>query len=359
MSLTLDINYTYNYDWFNFDKELMKEFNWFLYKVNQRSCIQHGYLDEQYKNVNRNGDIDYGLGQDVEYFHPTITLDDRMRFIGTQIASTPMSNMNIVGNTFISHFYGGRGVHFLASGKDGKFVDFDKIADNDKDYINFVRSNLDKAIKNKQPIWGTTELHTSIQTAGRNYCRQKYNNPNLPFHPVHVCEWVSSFRDSGFLKRMLECKHMSDIYSLLREQPGIGEYYGFHGAASSSVLPQVKYHHDQRFVSPGPGAVYTISLLWPKAPRKLYAEAVYFLREKGDEIGLTDNVYFHPESYNIKLRDGSNLFEYNQDSLKYYGTEVLCCQFGIYLQIRDDEKACARRKVARVKQQNTLTEFFE
>jgi len=154
-------NIKYNYDWWNYDKELMKEFNWFLYKINQRSCIQLGYLDEEYKNVNRLGKIDYGLGEDVEYFHPTITLDDRMRFIGTEIASADMSLMNIVGNTFISHFYGGRGVHYLASGKNGDFVDFDRIADKDVDYIQFVRFNLDKAIKNKQPIWGTTELHTS------------------------------------------------------------------------------------------------------------------------------------------------------------------------------------------------------
>ena len=348
----------YNYDWWNYDKELMKEFNWFLYKINQRSCIQLGYLNETYENLNRHGDIDYGLGEEVEYFHPTITLDDRMRFIGTRIASEPMSMMNVVGNTFISHFYGGRGVHFLASGQDDVFVNFDLIADDDRDYINQVRLNLDRAIKNKQPIWGTTELHTSIQTAGRNYAREKYNDPDRKFHPVDVCEWVASFRDTGFLERMLKCHHMRDIYKLLRELPGIGEYYGFHGAASSSVLPQVKYHHDQRFVAPGPGAVYTIGLLWPEAPKKLYDEAIYFLREQGDNIGLTDNVYFHPEAYNIKLRDGSNLFGDNQDSLKYYGTEVLSCQFGVYLQIREDEKACGRRKVARVKQQNTLSEFM-
>ena len=182
----------------------MKDFNWFLQKINQRSCIQMGYIDEQYENLNRHGKTDYGLGEDVEYFHPTITLDDRMRFIGTQIASAPMSMINIVGNTFISHFYGGRGVHFLASGKEGVFVDFDSIANDDQEYIKFVRNNLDKAIKNKQPIWGTTELHTSIQTAGRNYCRQKYNNPDRQFHPVDVCEWVASFRDTGFLERMLQ-----------------------------------------------------------------------------------------------------------------------------------------------------------
>lgn len=348
----------YNYDWYTYDKDLMKEFNWFLLKVNQRACIHQGYIDETYEGVNRHGDIDYGLGENVEYFHPTITLDDRMRFIGTQIASAPMSMMNVVGNTFISHFYGGRGVHFLASGKDGEFVDFDRFADNDQEYIRFVRNNLDKAIKNKQPIWGTTELHTSIQTAGRNFCRQKYNDANRSFHPVDVCEWVASFRDNGFLDRMLACNHMKDIYNLLREQRGIGEYYGFHGAASSSVLPQVKYHHDQRFVAPGPGAIYTISLLWPNAPKKLYDEAIYFMRENAEEIGLTEGVEFHPSAYNIKLRDGSNLFEHAQDSLKYYGTEVLSCQFGVYLQIREDAKACARRQVARVQQTNTLANFL-
>ena len=46
--------------------------------------------------------------------------------------------------------------------------------------------------------------------------------------------------------------------------------------------------------------------------------------------------------YNI-----NGLFEQNQDGLKYYGTEVLCCQFGIYLQIRNDEIACENRKVSR------------
>ena len=61
------------------------------------------------------------------------------------------------------------------------------LSEEDKDYIQFIRNNLDKATKNKQPIWGTTELHTSIQTAARNFCRQKYNEPDRKFHPVDVC----------------------------------------------------------------------------------------------------------------------------------------------------------------------------
>jgi len=336
----------------------MLDFNHFLKKVNERATIHQGYSDAIYESNNRHGDVDYGLGENVEYFHPTITLDDRMRFIGTQIASAPMSLTNIVGNTIISHFYGARGVHWAVSGAENVFVDFDRIADGDAEYISTLRSNIDKAIKAKQPIWGTTELHTSIQTAGRNFCRQKYNDPDRKFHPIDVSEWVASFRDAGIINGMLECPHMSDVYKLLRTLPGVGEYYGFHCAASTSVLPQMQYNHDQRFVAPGPGAVYTIGLMWPNAPKKLFDEAIYFLRENSDEVGLTKGVEFHEKAFNIPLSNGSKLFKEEQDSLKYYGTEVLCCQFGVYLQIRDDEKACARRQVARASAPTNTLEAF-
>lgn len=350
---------SYNYDWWSYDKDLMLDFNHFLKKINNRAAIQQGFTNDQYENLNRHGVIDHGLGENVEYFHPTITLDDRMRFIGTEIATSRMSDTNIVGNTIISHFYGARGVHWVVSGKEGTFVDFDRIADGDADYIKSLRNNIDKAIKNKQPIWGTTELHTSIQTAGRNYCRKKYNDPDRKFHPVDVSEWVASFRDSKIIEGMLAAKDLFEVFTLLRTLPGVGEYYGFHCATSTSVLPQMKYHHDQRFVAPGPGAVYTIKLLWPDVPNKYLAEAIYFIRENAAEIGLTKDVIFHESAYNIELDNGSHLFKEQQNSLKYYGTEVLCCQFGVYLQIRDDEKACGRRQVARAKTpQNTLTEFF-
>ncbi len=346
----------YKYDWRGkFDRDLMKDFNWFLYKINQRACIEQGFITEEYEAINRHGDKDFGLGIEVEYFHPTITLDDRMRFIGTTIAQSGMSTFNIIANTFISHFYGARGVHYLASGSDVDLVDFDRVADGDDEYIKFLDTNLQTAKKNKQPIWGTTELHTSIQASSRNFCREKYNDPDRVFRASNVIEWVASFRENGIFERMMKIDHIRDMYNLMKEQPGIGEYYGFHSAASTSVLPQVKYHHDQRFVSPGPGARRAIRRLWANAPMKVFDDAIYFLRERSDEVGLTNNVVFHPAAYNIE-----NIFVENQDTLKYYGTEVLCCQFGVYLDIRDDESKCGRRKVARAVQSNSkpLTEFM-
>ena len=340
---------TYKFDWMTYDKVIMEEFNWFLKKINQRACINFGFIDEVYEPKNRAGELDPGLGKDVEYFHPTITLDDRMKYIGTVIAQQDMSVMNILGNTLISHFYGGRGVHQAVTGSEDPndcFVDFDRIQDGDDAYIKELRGHAENAKKRKIPIWGTTELHTSIQGASRNFCRQKYNEKDRLFHTIDVCEWVANFRDNGLLKGLLDAKHIKDAYTALRTQKGIGEYYGFHAAASSSVLPQVQYNHDQRFVAPGPGAKYTIQKLWPNAPAKLYDEAVYFLRENSDLVGLTKDVSFHKKAFNFATKDGK-IFVDDQDSLKYYGTEVLACQFGIYLQIRNDPKACERRRVAR------------
>ena len=91
------------FNWYNFNDDLMKDFNWFLYKVNQRSCIQLNYIKGKYESVNRFGENDFGLGVDVEYFHPTITLDDRMRYIATNISQADMDIHNILCNTYISH----------------------------------------------------------------------------------------------------------------------------------------------------------------------------------------------------------------------------------------------------------------
>ena len=144
------------YNWNNFDSDLMKDFNWFLYKINQRSCIELGYIDEKYQSINRHGNHDFGLGRNVEYFHPTITLDDRMKYIATNISQADMDIQNILCNTFISHFYGARGVHqTLTNSKDSKncFIDFHKILEKDKSYIDTIKHNIWIAKKEKKPIW--------------------------------------------------------------------------------------------------------------------------------------------------------------------------------------------------------------
>ena len=37
----------YNYDWWSYDKDIMKDFNHFLKKINTRACINYGFIDEE------------------------------------------------------------------------------------------------------------------------------------------------------------------------------------------------------------------------------------------------------------------------------------------------------------------------
>lgn len=346
-------NYHYNWEG-QYDRELMKDFNWFLRKVDERASIEKGIIDGTYEPVNRHGQHDPGLETGVEWFHPVITLDDRMRYIAEVIVHHPTTEFNILGNTIISHFYGARGVHETLTNQEDGWVDFERIADGDDEYVQYLRNTVDLTSgRMGMPVWGTTELHTSIQTGARNYCREKYNDPDRKFHPIDVCEWVAWFKHNGVADGLFKAKHMEEAYETLTSMKGVGDYYGFHGSASTSVLPFLEYHNDQRFVAPGPGACYLISLMWPNAPKKLYPEAIYFLREQGDRIGLTDGVIFHEDTANI---DG--IFHFPQNGLRYYGTEVGACQFGIYLQIREDKEACERRKVSRLKKSCSLEEFM-
>lgn len=260
----------YHYDWWKFDKDLMRDFNWFLYKVNQRACINLGYDASTYEGINRNGEVDHGLGINVEYFHPTITLDDRMRFIAENISTADMSLFNIVGNTFISHFYSARGVHqLLTQSNDLKkcYVDFDRIADNDKEYIQLIRSNLDLAKRMKQPIWGTTELHTSIQASGRNSVMP--NNSR-----------ISTFDLSK--KNKYNTDNLIDMY-----RPGI--YVSIGGGPEDNIKMNLRQIESQ------------IDKILPSILHDLDYEEVIFDNTRGDRK-YDDNIDIHDYTFKILLK---------------------------------------------------------
>ena len=161
------------------DMAVLKDYERFVNKVNERTLYQRGILSK----YDSSGDP--ALGLEVEYFHPSITADDRMVYIMENIASVPSLDWrNVIGNTIISHFYGARGVHsVLTNEPDPKkaHVDFVKLASEQikflkngiiGSYTQEMRHRAIDAKNNKEKIWGTTELHTSVQTAGRRFVNQ-------------------------------------------------------------------------------------------------------------------------------------------------------------------------------------------
>lgn len=326
------------------DKNRLSEFVFFLQKVNERTEFQFG-LRDSYECPD-----EPALGQNVEYFGFNILQDDRMRYIIENIVNSDLSDSNKIGNTTISHFYGARGIHSTITGiKDPKLalVDFDRIASGDIDYLENIKLEIQKSKIQKKKFYGTTELHTSIQTAARNFCRKKYSDPTRVASLSDIIEWISGWIESGFMESVLQnATSLEKMYNLLRSHKGIGEYYGYHCSTSNSVNPRLSYQHDEKFCVPGPGAKDTLNYLFPNWSGKYpYGEMVVWLRENEQEF-FRENVIIHPFFHNFEVK-GKPVFADQQDTMKVYGTEVACCQFGVFRHLKANPHLISKRSVAR------------
>ena len=331
------------------DFAAIKDFEHFLIKVNEKVEYNFGLREKYVQPEN-----DPALGPDVEYFGFSILQDDRMRYIIENIVSLPDDALNMpnkIGNTIISHFYGARGIHTVVTGiKDPKkaHVDFQRISDGDEDYLNEIKRQVAASKAKKMKFYGTTELHTSLQTAARNYCRVKYNDPARPASLTDIIEWISSWIHSGFIQNIItNATSLEKMFNLLRTQAGIGEYYGYHCATSNSVNPKLSFDHDENFCSPGPGAKDTLDKLFPTyTGKRPYGKMVIWMRDH--QSILFPNLKIHEFFHNFKLEDGSLVFKDSQATLKVYGLEVACCQYGVYRHLKSNPHLINKRKVARL-----------
>jgi len=360
------------------DWDVLKDYEHFVKMVNRRTLFQKGIVDSY-------NPTDPALGLEVEYFHPSITADDRMVYIMENIVTVPgLKWQNVIGNTIISHFYGARGVHNILTGIDDDkkaHIDFIKLGQEQiqfkktevvGEYTKQLRELAVQAKANKQKVWGTTELHTSIQTAGRRFVNEWYlGNARHDDKGTwsNVSEWIASWTHlpSGYnanktvMQGMREAKDLSEGFAYLTGENMIGDYYGYHCSTSNSVNPKLNFSHDSKFVAPGPGAVETLELMFPNLSKKdvPLGERVVWIRENQKEIL---DIEFHKELWNYTSTNGIKIFEDEQNELKSYGTEVSLCQYSVYCRLKNNPHLIKNRKVARstpkpVKQ--VLTEKLE
>jgi len=346
------------------DQSILEEYEYFVNKVNERTLYQRG-LSSSYDNEDNPA-----LGLDVEYFHPTITADDRMVYIMENIVSIPgLDWKNVIANTIISHFYGARGVHSVISGEtDPKksHVDFIKLAQDQLnykktgvvgDYTVHLRDLLAKAKKEKRKVWGTTELHTSLQSAGRRFVNGFYRGESRHEDKgswLNICEWIASWvyapssynRDFTVLEGIKNSKNLQETYNFLTGENLIGQYYGYHCSTSNSINPALNFDHDSTFVAPGPGAQETLAVMFPNLPKKSVSngDRVVWIRENQHELL---NINFHESLWNYTNSYGVKIFKEEQNELKNYGTEVSLCQYAVYCRLKNSPELASRRKIAR------------
>ena len=253
--------------------EVVKDIGRFFNKVNERALYNMGVLD----TYDSGGDD--ALGETVEYFHPQITLDDRMRYIMENIVYAPISMDNIICNTIISHFYGARGIHqILTRDPNPKtaLIDFERLLV-DREYENKIRKNLEDAVSLGLPIYGSTELRTSLFGAANTYVAQT-RNQERDAHKINILLWVASFIPRGITGRMAQVNSLSEMYEIMSSLEGVGQYYGYHCSTSNSVNPRINVNHDERFCVPGPGARFTLDLMFGEDCNIPYGDRVIWFR---------------------------------------------------------------------------------
>jgi hypothetical protein len=337
------------------DVEKFRDFKYFVEQVNLRAEWQRG-LTESYNYK------EYALNPDTEYFHPMITYDDRMVYIMQNIVGLPDSQLsprNKIGNTIISHFYGARGIHQIATRENDvkkAHVDFENyFTSGERDRI---RRNLELAPIAKLPIYGSTELRTSLFGAANKYQVQRFGQNADRVHPGNIMDWVAGLCEDGMFDDMMASKSSAETFKILTRNEGIGSYYGFHCSTSNSVNPALAWDNDENFVKPGPGAQYTLRLLFPKATSKeiTNGDLVIWFRHNQKFFGFGD-VVIHESAHNVLDHNGNKILSKDQVEMMTYGSEVGMCQYGIFCKIRDDKKAIERRKVSRLANVDVVEEL--
>jgi len=324
------------------DKDVLKDIEFFFHQINDNALYKMGVKDSY---------EDHGmpaLHESVEYFHPQITLDDRMRYIAENIVYADISQNNVICNTIISHFYGGRGIHQVATREmDPKkaLVDFDRMLIDD-DYKNKIITNLDDARNFGLSIYGSTELRTSLFGSANAYVAER-DNKERDAHSGNIMQWVASFIENGLTEKMINSQSLTEIFKHITTLPGVGSYYGYHCGTSNSVNPNININHDEDFCVPGPGARKTLDMLFPNVSAKEfdYGDRVIWFRK--NQVQLIGNFPLHESTHNI-IVNGQKVFKDEQSDLKTYGCEVGLCQYGVYHRLKHDPKLANRRKVARI-----------
>ena len=190
--------------WDNVNKDLLWDLRYFAHNVQKGWEVKYDVVPEKDYEV-----PEAALDLDVEYFGFWATADDRLRYICENIVtndSIPL--IDKIGNGLASHFYGARNVHQGMTGKSNPkeaLIDYNQLADDQLEfsesgevgvYTSNLRSFLEQQKKAGVKFWGTTELHTSIQTAGRRMVNGYYKGNPLDDDKgttANVAEWIASW----------------------------------------------------------------------------------------------------------------------------------------------------------------------
>lgn len=285
------------------------------------------------------------LETDVMYFQPLMAAPSDRRQVAIHIIGSDKPRLkdsvyNKICNIFVTFFFGPSDIYHTLSGKydpADAFIDFERVT-NDPAYVNEIAANIAFARKIGLKLWTTTELHTSLQTEARNFCRIKHNDPARKPHSTDLVEWIASWIKAGYIDKMLNAKSLSEAYSRITDIRGVGPYYAGNPVMMLAALQEASYNHEEPFCAPGAGAINTLNWLFDGKVKPLNA----IIRLWENQEALMPNLSIPNEFQNIDVSYGKI---WNTPQLRYTANafEVGCCQFSVYRKFLEQPDAIKRR----------------
>lgn len=298
-------------------------------------------------------------GRSVPYFHPNRSFHDEIIWLNENVFYNPDCTFeDRLINAAIVKFYGPSNTISLLTQETGyPFVKYDSLV-NDEKYVLQCMVNMENAKRRGEKIYGTTELRTSLQTESRNFTRlikTPYDvlinaepQPDRQSRTSDMFYWFTLLgpRFADFYSKK---PTMEESFNFLTSHRGIGNYYGYHFSTNLARMPEIgtpallrpnatfgNLDEDDDFVAPGVGAMITINWFYEhlgfSISSEVGAKVIRQIRDTQHEF--FDFTGENEEILNVVSETGR---------FTTFGTEISCCQFGVFLRLRDSKKMALNR----------------
>lgn len=316
------------------------ELEHYLLEMNTRGLAEH--CGKPYAAPQR------ALETDVMYFQALLLAPSDRKMLARDIIGVSHLSPEDKGcNSSLSYWYGPTYILTYITGITDTakaHIDFDRVY-RDPEYVESLRANIAFARKHGHPIWTTTELHTSIQTEARNYCRGKYKDPERKADSLDCVEWIAYLKHKGWMTQVIQETTLERAYDAYCKPRGVGPYFGGNSIMMIANLREAAYSHEENFCAPGGGAINTLNYLFEpliKAGYKLnHLRLLQWMTDEQER--LLPNLKVPVEFQN---QDGWTGKILKKDMLRYTANafEVGCCQFSVYRKFLEQPEAISRRK---------------
>lgn len=346
----------------------VKDIQKFIHEMNRREYLVRFKKEIEFDQFEHESDHDFfgtGFiveGRSVPYFHPNRSFHDEIIWLNENVFyNKDCTFADKLINAAIVKFYGpSNTINIITQDTGADHIVYESLV-NDEEYLLKLMNNIESASRRGEKIYGTTELRTSLQTESRNYTRvietpydRLLNRPIEPSRQSRVSDMLYWFTMLGprFAEFYATKPTMEESFKFLTSFRGIGNYYGYHFSTNLARMPEIgtadllrkgsptgNLSEDDDFVAPGVGAMITVNWFYEhlgfSVNSLVGAKLINWIRD--NQVEFFDFTGVNKDIVNEVSETGR---------FTTFGCEISCCQFGVFLRLRESKKMALNRSNA-------------